>query len=92
MILSIGTRNFRFSDKCHGVVKSGFAFKVGELVAGKPHPLRYKRVGQFSVSISGALRLIFECGNNPIPKTNDESVDWSQVSIVRIISIEDYHE
>ena len=68
------------------------AKKVSELVAGKPHPLRYKRLGQFSVTILGGLRLIFECGNNPIPKTNDDSVDWTQVTIVKILSLEDYHE
>lgn len=65
---------------------------VSELVCGKPHPLKYKRLGQFSISISGALRLIFECNNSPIPMTNDSAVDWNKVSSVKIISIEDYHE
>jgi len=68
------------------------AANVSELVSGRPHPLKYKRLGQFSISISGSLRLIFKCGNNPIPRTSDEAVDWNQVTIVRILSIEDYHE
>jgi len=65
---------------------------VSELTSGKPHPLKYKRLGQFSLTVSGGLRLIFECGNNPIPRTDDNAVDWNQVTVVRILCIEDYHE
>ena len=68
------------------------ATNVGELAAGQPHPLKYKRLGQFSVSVSGGLRLIFECGNNPTPRMDNNAIDWKQVTIVRILSIEDYHE
>jgi plasmid maintenance system killer protein len=62
------------------------------LTAGRPHPLRYGRTGQYSLTISGALRLIFKCGNNPVPKKDDNTIDWNQVTDVIIISIEDYHE
>ena len=87
----------KFGSACANKLKTRIAdlqaaTNVSELVAGKPHPLKYKRLGQFSVSILGALRLVFECGKHPIPKTNDESVDWNQVTIVKILFIEDYHE
>ena len=65
---------------------------VGELVTGHPHPLDYKRSGQFSVSLWKGWRLIFESGNNPILRTSDNSVDWHKVTIVNIFSIEDYHD
>ena len=87
----------KFGNACSNKLKARIAdllaaMNVSELVAGRPHPLKYKRSGHFSVSISGALRLIFECGNNPIPRTSDETVNWNQVTIVKILSIEDYHE
>lgn len=68
------------------------AASVSELTAGRPHPLRYGRQGQYSISLLGGLRLVFVCGNNPIPRTPDDTVDWTKVTIIKIISIEDYHE
>lgn len=87
----------KFGKECAIKLKSRMADLqsaefVSELTAGKPHPLKYKRLGQFSVSVSGALRLIFESGNNPVPRGGGAAVDWNQVTTIRILSIEDYHE
>jgi proteic killer suppression protein len=62
------------------------------LVAGKPHPLKGDRLGQFAVSLDGGWRLVFVPANDPIPRHDDESVDWSQVTIVSIEQIVDYHD
>lgn len=68
------------------------AESVSELVAGKPHPLKGTRAGQLSISLAGGMRLVIEPANDPIPKKNDGSVDWAQVTKVRVIEIEDYHD
>jgi toxin HigB-1 len=65
---------------------------VGELVAGKPHPLRYDRSGQFAVSLEGAKRLVFRSTNDPVPLNDDGSVDWKRVTRVCIVFIGDYHD
>jgi toxin HigB-1 len=40
---------------------------VTDLVAGRPHPLKGDRAGQFAVDLSGGLRLVFEADHDPIP-------------------------
>lgn len=65
---------------------------VAELVAGRPHPLKHDRLGQFSVDLHGAVRLVFEPNQNPVPRNTDKSIAWNQVNKVRIVFIGDYHD
>jgi toxin HigB-1 len=65
---------------------------VQELVAGRPHPLKGDRAGQFAVDLDGGNRLVFESSNDPIPYKDDESIDWAKVSQVCIVFIGDYHD
>jgi toxin HigB-1 len=64
---------------------------VTELVAGRPHPLKGDRVGEFAVDLEGGKRLVFKPDKDPIPLTEDGSIDWSQVTAVCIVFIGDYH-
>lgn len=68
------------------------ATRVTDLVTGNPHPLKGDRHGQFSLELAGGWRLVFESANDPIPRKNDTSIDWSQVTIVSIEYIGDYHD
>ncbi len=65
---------------------------VRELVAGRPHPLKGDRLGQFALDIGGSKRLVFKPACNPIPLNKDESIDWSKVTCVCIVFIGDYHD
>ena len=65
---------------------------VTELVAGRPHPLKGDRSGQFSLDLHGAVRLVFESDQDPVPRNTDNSIAWNQVSKVRIVFIGDYHD
>ena len=65
---------------------------VTELVAGRPHPLKGDRSGEFAVNLEGGKRLVFKPDNEPIPLTEDKSIDWSQVTAVCIVFIGDYHD
>ncbi|WP_448534088.1 type II toxin-antitoxin system RelE/ParE family toxin [Parathermosynechococcus lividus] len=65
---------------------------VRDLVAGRPHPLRGDRAGQFALDLEGAQRLVFESANDPVPYKDDGSIDWSRVTHVRIVFIGDYHD
>ena len=60
--------------------------------AGRPHPLKGDRLGQFSVDLQGAVRLVFESSQDPIPRNADKSIAWNQVNKVRIVFIGDYHD
>ena len=66
--------------------------RVGELVVGKPHPLKGDRQGQCSLRLAGGCRLVFEPSQNPCPRHSDDSIDWAAVTGVRIVYIGDYHD
>jgi proteic killer suppression protein len=68
------------------------AVNVQELVAGRPHPLKGDRSGQFSQDLHGGVRLVFESANDPLPEQDDGGIDWRVVTRVRIVFIGDYHD
>jgi len=65
---------------------------VGDLEAGRPHPLERDRLGQFSVDLYGGDRLVFESADEPVPKKDDGTIAWNEVTKVRIVFIGDYHD
>lgn len=65
---------------------------VTDLIAGNPHPLKGDRLGQFALDLVGGWRLVFESANDPVPRKADASIDWSQVTIISIEFIGDYHD
>lgn len=68
------------------------AASLGVVVAGRPHPLKGDRAGQFAVDLDAGVRLVFESADSPIPLNDDFSIDWPQVRRVRIVYIGDYHD
>ncbi len=56
------------------------------------HELKGNRAGQLSVDLVHPDRLIFEPANEPIPKKEGGGLDWSRVTAVEIIGVEDTHE
>lgn len=68
------------------------ATSVADLVAGKPHPLKGDRSGQFAVSLAGGQRLVFASSDDPPPVDEHGNVSWRAVRSVRIIFIGDYHD
>jgi toxin HigB-1 len=65
---------------------------VTDLVAGRPHPLKGDRLGQFALDLEGGRRLVFEPAHEPIPMNEDGGIDWSQVTEVKIVFVGDYHD
>lgn len=68
------------------------ACRVSELVIGNPHPLTGDRAGQFALDLAGGRRLVFAPSNDPCPHRPDGGIDWTQVTIVSIEYIGDYHD
>ncbi|MES2178230.1 MAG: killer suppression protein HigA [Gemmatimonadota bacterium] len=66
--------------------------RVSELVAGRPHPLKGDRAGEFALDLDGGRRLVFEPADTPTPVRADGSIDWQRVTRVRITYIGDYHD
>jgi len=58
---------------------------------GRCHELRGKRAGQLSLDLRGPYRLLFVPAHEPLPRKADGGLDWTQVTAVRIIEVEDTH-
>ena len=65
---------------------------VSELAAGRPHPLKGNRLGEFALDLDGGRRLVFVPTEIPPPARDDGSIDWHRVTRVRITFIGDYHD
>ena len=50
-----------------------------------------QRKGRLSVDLDHPYRLIFVPDHNPVPKREDGGLDWSQVTAVKILGVEDTH-
>ena len=68
------------------------ASRLGDAPAGRPHPLKWSRAGQFAVHLSGGQRLVFEANDKPVPTTSDGATDWMNVASIRVVFIGDYHD
>ena len=55
------------------------------------HELKGDRQGTLAVDVEHPYRLIFELANDPVPRKPDGGLDWTQVTVVRVLSVEDYH-
>jgi plasmid maintenance system killer protein len=58
---------------------------------GKCHELVAERAGQVAIRLSDGKRLILEPATSPPPTKSDGGLDWTKVTSVRILAIEDYH-
>jgi plasmid maintenance system killer protein len=56
------------------------------------HELKGDRAGTLAVDLDHPYRLIFEPATNPIPRKADGGLDWIEVTIIRILAVEDYHD
>jgi len=68
------------------------AGSVRDLVAGRPHPLKGDRAGEFALDLEGVKRLVFKSANDPVPFKEDGSIDWAKVTHICIVFIGDYHD
>lgn len=55
------------------------------------HLLSGDRKGEWAISISGNYRLIFEIDQHPVPVRDDGTIDFINVTDIRIIETTDYH-
>lgn len=55
------------------------------------HELTGKLKGKLSLDLDGPYRLLIEPAMDPRPTREDGGLDWSQVTAIRILGIEDTH-
>jgi plasmid maintenance system killer protein len=55
------------------------------------HELKGDREGTLAVNLDHPYRLIFEPAHDPVPSKPDGGLDWTGVTAIRVLSVEDYH-
>lgn len=61
------------------------------LPAARCHELRGNRTGQLAVNLDQPYRLIFTPAPPP-PTKPDGGLDWTRVTTIIVLGIEDYHD
>jgi toxin HigB-1 len=64
---------------------------VKDLVAGRPHELDGPDQRHIGVELCEGYRIIFCANHNSIPMLKPNRVNWSRVSRVKVLRIENYH-
>jgi plasmid maintenance system killer protein len=55
------------------------------------HELKGNRAGQLSVDLEHPYRLLFRPAHDPAPQKAGGGLDWSKVTAIEIIGVEDTH-
>ena len=58
---------------------------------GRCHELTGNMAGLLAIDAKHPYRLIFEPAHDPIPCKVDGGLDWSEVTAICVLRIEDYH-
>jgi plasmid maintenance system killer protein len=72
-------------------LQAAVALDVMRRLPGRCHELTGDRAGQFALDLTHPYRLIFEPDHNPAPRKQDGGLDWTAITAVCIIGVEDYH-
>lgn len=59
---------------------------------GKLHELKGDRKGQLAMTVDGGKRLIMEPVDPDQARKPDGGLDWTLVTAIRILAVEDYHK
>jgi len=66
--------------------------EVMETLPGNCHALKADKKGLWAIHIDEPYRLIFRPANDPLPVSKDSWLDTSKITIVDIITVENYHD
>lgn len=70
------------------------AINLSEVPGDKPercHALKGDRLGQFALDLKHPKRMVFCPDHETLPKTEEGQLDLTQVTCIKILSVEDYH-
>ncbi len=56
------------------------------------HELKGNRAGTFSVDLEHPYRLLFYPNHDPVPTREEGGINWSQITTIEIIGVEDTHD
>ena len=66
--------------------------EVMRTLPGRCHELTRDHIGHLSIDLDGPYRLIFKPANSPLPVKDGGGLEWSQVTAITILGVENTHE
>ena len=66
--------------------------EILRLVHRRTHELNGDRAGMISLDLDGGNRLLIEPAHTPPPCKPDGGLDWTRVTAVRVMAVEDTHD
>lgn len=88
---AFGTNAKRVASRLDDIMAASNLSVLMQIPAANCHTLKGNRAGEWAVDISANHRLIFEIAHDPVPKTDDGSVNTILVTDIRVIEVGDYH-
>ncbi len=61
------------------------------VLPGRCHELKGNLSGMLSLDLEHPYRLLFVPDHDPIPRKDDGGLDWSQITAIEIVRVEDTH-
>ena len=61
------------------------------LVHRRTHELDGDHAGEISLDLDGGYRLLVVPADNPTPRTADGGLEWTRVTAIRVVGVEDTH-
>jgi proteic killer suppression protein len=58
---------------------------------GRCHELKGDLAGLVALDLHQGWRLVVEPANDPVPVKPDAGLDWTRVTAIRVVAVEDYH-
>jgi len=88
---TFGVNAKRVASRLDDIISSPNLKVLIQIPAANCHPLSGDRKGEWALDISANYRLIFEIAHNPVPRTEDGSINTLLVTDICILEIVDYH-
>jgi proteic killer suppression protein len=88
---NFGVNAKRLSSRLDDLVAATTLAVLIQIPAANCHLLSGNRAGQWAVSVSGAVRLILEINDHPVPKLEDGGINTKEVRSVCIVEVTNYH-
>lgn len=90
-VKKLGDKRARLFHQRLGEIKDSPSLEDLKHLPGHYHSLTSNRNGQWACNLDHPYRLIFEPGEDPLPVNEHGTVLLSEIHIVDIIEIKDYH-
>jgi proteic killer suppression protein len=86
-----GTDHWSLMKRRLATLRATPTLKDMDQAPGNCHALSANRAGQFAVHLWGQYRFVFLPNHDPVPRTDDGSIELTDITRITITEVVDYH-